>query len=226
MFFSPPSLYLPGVTLPATNQAPDQAPITTHPAELPPLSLRHRILADSFLLSGNKAQAGRDANYAPGGASDATRRALQRPEVLAYIERRKAELEDQYGLSRDDVALQLRAVGLSDITHYTLTDDGELKLADGAPPNAMGAVARFKKKVRTSERTDKNGDIIVDKTVDVEFALWPKVEALRIQAEILELVGKNAPSLGERMEAGVEVQGPGGNGEPSKVTVLVRVRRE
>jgi len=206
---------------------PEAMDPTVPSAPLPPLALRHRILADAYLLSGNKAQAAREANYSPEYATNIAARVLKRPEVVAYIARRRAEQEDEFGLSRDDVASQLRVVGLSSIDHYELTEDGELRVRQGAPPGAIGAVSRFKRKVRTTERTDKDGNVIVDKTVESEFALWPKNEALRLQAEILELTGKNAPSLADRLEAGVAIE-QNGAGEPqqTKVLVLVRVRKE
>lgn len=190
------------------------------------LTLRHRVFADNYLLHGNASEAARGAGYALRNAPKQGCELLARPDVQAYLACRRAELAVEFGLSREEVTREVRAVAHSSLAHYDLTDAGKLSILGGAPQDAIRAVRGFKNKVRRSEKTHADGSVTVDTTVETEISFWPKVEALRIEAEILALVGRNAPSLAERIEAAVGVQPASGGPETTKTQLLVRVVRE
>jgi hypothetical protein len=92
------------------------------------------------------------------------------------------------------------ALARSNVKHYVISDDGQVELAEGAPPNAMAAVQSVRKKTRVESR--KVGDEYVTTTYyDVELKLWDKTGTLK-------LMGKHAgvKACSDRME----VTGPDG----------------
>ena len=190
------------------------------------LTLRHRVFADNYLLHGNASEAARGAGYALKNAPKQGSELLARADVQAYLTARRDELAAEFGLSREAVTREIRAVAHSSLDHYDLSNDGKLLTSAGAPPDAIRAVRSFKNRQRRAEKTFADGSRSVVTTVETEISLWPKIEALRMAAEILALVGRNAPSLAERVEAAVEVLPTIAGGDTRKTQVLVRVVRE
>ena len=134
------------------------------------LTLRHRLFADNYLLHGNASEAARGAGYARRNAPKQGSELLKREDVLAYLAHRRHELMLEFGLSREEVVRELRAVAHSNLAHYQLTDPGKLTLSKDAPKDAMRAVRRFKNKVRRSEQTNADGSVTVDSTIETEIA--------------------------------------------------------
>lgn len=190
------------------------------------LTLRHRVFADNYLLHGNASEAARGAGYAPKNAPKQGGELLARADVQAYLAARRDELATEFGLSREEVTREIRAVAHASLAHYELSEDGRLAILVGAPPDAIRAVRSFKNRRRRTVRTRADGSRTVVTTVETDISLWPKIEALRMAAEILGLVGKNAPSLAERIEAAVDFQPANAGGDEKRPQVLVRVVRE
>ena len=76
----------------------------------------------------------------------------------------------------------------SDITHYRVDEHGDLTLRDGAPPDAMRAVAALKKKIVHTE---------AGISYEVEFKLWNKPVTLRMTGEHLGLLNGASQDLPE-----------------------------
>ncbi len=194
-----------------------------HAGKPPQIDPRHQLVAEAWLRHGNGAKAARDAGFGgknPGSAVVTAARILKRKEVQAYISWRRHQLASDHGLEPSEVVGHLKIVATSDITHYRVTEDGELVLTEGAPKDAMKAVASFKR--RTREFVTDDG---VERTHEVEFRLWPKVDALRACAEIVELLGR--ASMPATMRAAVAAYAAqGGDGAEQKLHVEVAVVAE
>jgi len=90
---------------------------------------------------------------------------------------------------------ELALIGMSDLRHYTIDDDGHVSLADGAPESAIRAVSSLKRKVRT--RTDRDGN--TEREVDAEIRLWDKPRGL-------DMIGKYLAMFVERTEGNLSVR--------------------
>lgn len=133
------------------------------------------------------AQPGLNAAAAALAAGATKRRAKQsahewlaEPAVKAALDAAMTVRAQSVAVTAERVLREVDTVGLSDITHYRLDDEGNLQLADGAPPDAMRAVRSFKRKVRFVKARDGVG---FDKEVESEFTLWGKPETLRLSMQ-------------------------------------------
>jgi phage terminase small subunit len=95
-------------------------------------------------------------------------------------------------MSQDDVLLELARLGQSDVTHYVIDDAGNFALADGAPQDAMRAVASVKRRVTF----DSEGG----RTVHVEFRLWDKPSAL-------QMMGRHFGMWNDKLEHSGKIEG-------------------
>jgi len=102
-----------------------------------------------------------------------------RPHVKAAIDAAIATRISRIEVKQDRVLREVDTVSLSNIEHYRLTDDGNVELAEGAPPDAMRAISGLKRKTRVIPQ--KNGEPIVE--YDVEFKLWDKPGTLRLSMQ-------------------------------------------
>lgn len=100
----------------------------------------------------------------------------------------------------------MSALALSRIDHYIVDDDGNVKLAEGAPDNAMAAVQSVKRKKIVKE--DRAGNLTI--TYDVEIRLWDKPQPLK-------LTGRHVGLYPDK----VEITGKGGG----PIETVTEVRR-
>jgi hypothetical protein len=172
----------------------------------PVIDHRYQILCEGYLVHGNAAKAARDAGFSARGAKQIAMKILGRPDVQAYLAFRRVEIAEATGLQTVETIRELKSIAHSRIDHYKLDAEGRLTLADHAPPDAMAAVASFKRTVHVIPRKDAEPEMVITS----ELRLWPKMEALRMEGEILELVGKNSVPAPLRAAIAVEAKSDGG----------------
>lgn len=170
------------------------------------LTPRQAAFVAEYLIDLNGVQAAIRAGYAENSTGEATR-LLDNARVRAAIERGKAQRTARVNITQDTVLNEMATLALSDISHYVITDDGQVALAEGAPSNAMAAVQSIKRKTTVKA----NGD----RVYDVEIRLWDKPAPLK-------LTGRHVGLFPDR----VELTGPGG--KPLEITAIRReiVREE
>jgi phage terminase small subunit len=79
----------------------------------------------------------------------------------------------------------LAAVASSNISHFEFDNEGYVQLAEGAPPEAIKAVQR----VRRRKRTLDDGSVVIES----EYRLFDKLKAL-------ELLGRKLKLFTDRVE--------------------------
>lgn len=148
---------------------------------------RHERFAREYLIDLNAGRAYERAGYKARGksADEAASRLLSRNvKVQARIAELQAERAERTEITADRVLEEMALIGFSDLSHYTVSDEGDVELAEGAPPGAIRALSSIKRKIRTYRRGDQ--DV---REVDVEIKLWSKTQALDSLAKHLGLTG-------------------------------------
>lgn len=168
------------------------------------LTARQAAFVREYCLCGNATQAAIRAGYSSKNAGTMGYVALRHPKVARAIEKRLAHMLSAADTKAQEVLLETKALALSSIEHYVISDDGQVTLAEGAPPNALSAIRTVKKKTRI----DRDGSV----TYDVEVQLWDKPGALK-------LMGKHAGI--KAFFDKVEISGP--DGGPIPITEIRNV---
>src|SRR6185312_16097680 len=101
---------------------------------------------------------------------------LHREDTQAELTRLEEALTEQAGIKLRRLLEELRAVAYSSIDDYVIDAEGRVQLRDGAPEEALRAVASIKRKQRFIPRKDEEPII----ETDTEIRLWSKPEALRL----------------------------------------------
>lgn len=165
--------------------------------ELSSLNPRQRAFVAEYLIDMNATQAAIRAGYAFATAGQAGHEYLNIPKIAAAIERGKAQRLSRVNITADSVLHEMAALALSNVSHYVISDDGQVELAEGAPENAMAAVQSIKKKTKIFR--DRQG-IETHREYDVELRLWNKPEPLKLMGrhanvaacfDRVEVTGKN-----------------------------------
>lgn len=125
-----------------------------------------------YLVDLSAAAAAIRAGYSEKGAAVQGSRLLSDVNVQAAIGKLKESRLIRTEITQDRVLNELALLAFSDVTHYTIDDDGQIKLAEGAPATAMRAVSSIKRKIRT----DKDGNV----EREVELKLWDKPGPLKL----------------------------------------------
>jgi phage terminase small subunit len=170
------------------------------------LTPRQAAFVNEYLLDLNGTQAAIRAGYSPHTARSIAVEYLAKPDIAAAVARARAQRLSRVNLSADTILQEMSALALSNIKHYKITDEGEVELAEGAPPNAMAAIAAIDR--TTTEKVDpKSGEIT--RTYNVKLKLWDKPNPLK-------LLGKHAgiQSFVDRVEV------TGKNGGPIEVAAV------
>ena len=118
------------------------------------------------------------AGYSPTGAGSNGAKMLRKATVVAAVDAAVAARALRVVVDADRVLREVDTVSLSDITHYRLTDDGNVTLADGAPPDAMKSISSIRRKTRVETR-----GTLSTTSYDVEFKLWDKPGTLRLSMQ-------------------------------------------
>jgi phage terminase small subunit len=145
--------------------------------EMPDLNLRQAAFVREYLVDLNATQAYIRAGYSPRTAGSASGDLLRHRLVAAHIARGMAARAARVQVTADGVLSEMSLLAHSDISHYVITDDGQVKPAEGAPEGCMRAVAGIKKKTRIIR--DREGQE-VGREYEVEVRLWDKPQPLKL----------------------------------------------
>lgn len=155
------------------------------PGSLPLANARHERFCHEYIVDHNGTAAYLRVGYKctePAAAASASD-LLRNPKVadrVAYLEAARLE---RVGMTADEVLRELKVLGESSVSHYTVDERGNVKLADDAPESALRAVSGVKIRRRTFTREDG----ATEETIDTEFKLWSKPAALRMAGEVHKL---------------------------------------
>jgi hypothetical protein len=138
----------------------------------------------------------------------AAARLLSRVKVAALVQVLQQQRSAASAITQQSVLAEMHLLSNSDLSHYFIDDDGQVKLTDGAPEGAMRAIQSIKRKKTVKE--DKAGNLTI--TYDVEVRLWDKPAPLK-------LMGRHTGLFPDK----VEVSGPGGKPIEATVTRIERV---
>jgi phage terminase small subunit len=131
---------------------------------------------EEYLIDLNAYAALKRAGYSEHTAKHQGYRIVHLPAVAqaikAAMERRAAKME----LTQRRVLQELKALAFSDIGNYQADASGHVKLAPGAPPDAMRAVSSIKRKPGSFG-------------VEVEIRLWDKPGTLKLAGKHLGVRG-------------------------------------
>lgn len=163
--------------------------------------------AEEYLVDLNATQAAIRAGYSEKTAEQQGSRLLRNVQVQAAIEAGRAKQQKRTGITQDRVLEELALLAFSDLTHYVVDDNGDIKLADGAPAAAMRSLQSIKRKI-TSRKVDDEWET----TREVEIRLWDKPGPLK-------LAGRHVGLFPDK----VEVSGPNGGPIETAVTRIERV---
>lgn len=136
------------------------------------LSPRQARFVEEYLADLNGTQAAIRAGYKKEAANEQASRLLARRNIKAAVEKGKRERSERTNIKSDRVLDETARLAFSNISHYQLSDDGQVQLAPGAPETAMSAVSSIKRKTFLGE----GGDV----RHEVELKLWDKPAALRL----------------------------------------------
>lgn len=149
-----------------------------------------RRFVEQYLITPNATEAYRRAG-GTGVSCTLGPRMLKGQHVTAAVARAQEARSKQTGITQVRVLEETALLAFSDVSHYTVNDDGDLQPTAAAPPGAMRAVSSIKRRIITSG----------DRTIhELEFKLWNKPEPLR-------LAGRHVGLFNER----VEVSNPDGS---------------
>lgn len=121
----------------------------------------------------------------PASAAVAGHRLLRDANVQAHLTDLRTQQADRLQLTSDAVLRELAACSFSDYRDYTV-EDGRFGLSAQAHELAGRAISSVKHKTRKTGETVEH---------EVEFKLWPKVQALTVLAEHLGLIKKGDDDL-------------------------------
>ena len=156
--------------------------------KLSSLTPRQRRFADEYLVDLNATQAAIRAGYSAKTAEVQGPRLLGNVRIAEAIELAQKARAVRTGITQDRVLNETALLAFSDLTHYTVTDDGHVAPTTEAPPGAMRAIQSIKRTVTTTKR----GDIVRE----VEVRLWNKPGPLK-------LAGQHVGLFKEKLELNV-----------------------
>lgn len=154
--------------------------------------------AEEYAVDSNGTQAAIRAGYSAKTASSAADRLLRKIEVKEAIKAHQKERSRRTGIKADRVLRELARLATSNITHYEVDEKGKLRLAPGAPAEAMRAISSVKMETRTIER--EGFPVILERKI--EFKLWDKNAAL---STITKCLGMQTDKVEVTGTVGVQV---------------------
>ncbi len=167
---------------------------TVETVEMGKLTPRQQRFVEEYLVDLNATQAAIRAGYSAKTAVVQGPRLLGIVQVAAAIAAGKEARNERTGITQDRVLEELGLLAFSDVTHYSVDDDGNMELTEGAPEAAARAVSSIKRRIRF----DEDGN----KTVEVELKLWDKPGPLKLAGrhvglfpDRVEVTGKDGKDL-------------------------------
>lgn len=146
-------------------------------AELTPKQQR---FVDEYLVDLNATKAAVRAGYSAKTAHSVGWENLRKPEIQQAIEKAMNDRSARVRMTADDVLRELAILARSDVTHYTVGDNGQIETVEDAPEGALRAVSS----VKVKKHFDKEGN---HTSTDTELKLWDKPAALRMAGQHLGL---------------------------------------
>lgn len=137
------------------------------------LNARQRTFVTEYVVGKDAHKAALAAGYSAKTAGVTGAKMVRIPKVAQAIETALKKLEVRSEITQTRVLNELALLVFSDVTHYVMDDDGNVTLAEGAPPAAMRAVSSIKRKVHY----DGKGNVIGR---DCELRLWDKPGPLKL----------------------------------------------
>lgn len=133
-----------------------------------------RAFCEHYAVSRIGSKAAIAAGYSEKTAKQKAYELLQDPEIKAYIAFLEAEKIAEANVSKEDLILELKKIGFSDIADFVDVRDQSISFKDFAemPKGATSVIAEV------SETTGKYGS-------SFKFKLHPKLDAIRQMAEML-----------------------------------------
>jgi phage terminase small subunit len=172
--------------------------ISSNIDENTPLNARQAAFVAEYLIDLNGTQAAIRAGYSPDTAWVISAENLRKPSIAAAIARGKAQRASRVNMTQDTVLSEMAILAKSSIEHYYIDDDGQVRLNEGAPDGAMGAIQFIKRKTRIFR--DRDG-VETHREYDVELRLWDKPNPLK-------LMGKHVGLKWDRVEVTGKDGGP------------------
>lgn len=150
---------------------------------------RYARFVAEYLKELNATKAAIAAGYSKKTAKQQGCRLLTVVYVATAIREAMAARAERTGITQDRVLYELEQLAFSNVKHYTVDAKDELQLAEGAPKDAMRAVASFRR---------KPGEF----GTEIEIKLWDKPGTLKLAGrhvglfpDRIELTGKDGGPL-------------------------------
>jgi phage terminase small subunit len=153
---------------------------------------REQRFIDEYLVDLNATQAAIRAGYSAKSARSIGAENLTKPHIAPAIAAALEARAVRTGITQDRVLEELAALAFSDVTHYRVTDAGEVALAAEAPASAMRAVQSIKRRITTRHRSDHTETVR-----EVEIRLWDKPGPLKLAGQHVGLFADRVEHSGK-----------------------------
>lgn len=144
----------------------------------PALTRKQRRFVEEYLVDVNATQAAIRAGYPQRTAASVGSENLRKPEIAAAIKTALDARAARTEITQDRVLQELAHLVFSDVTHYRVTDAGDVVLTEHAPAGAMRALQSIKRRI-TTRGEGKQREVIHD----VEIRLWDKPGPLKLAGQ-------------------------------------------
>lgn len=159
------------------------------------MNAKQSRFVEEYLKDQNATQAAIRAGYSKANAESIGSRLSRNVEVAAAISQGlvkvAVEVRKSTKLTKARVVRELKALALSNVSHYRVSAEGYLEAAPDAPDNAMAAVSSVDRRVYP------------DGSVEVKFRLWDKPGTLKLAGRHVDVKG-----FSDRMELTGKGGGP------------------
>jgi phage terminase small subunit len=129
--------------------------------------------------TGNATQAARKAGYSSHCPAEIDWENLKKPEIQEAVQAGLDAMAARCEVDADKIVRELASIALANVSHYEFDEEGQVQLTEGAPAEAILAVASVKHRKRTL--TDGST------TVESELKLHDKLEAIQLLGRKLRL---------------------------------------
>jgi phage terminase small subunit len=170
--------------------------MTDSPRKPRGLTERQQRFVDEYVVDVNGKQAAIRAGYSHRGAEVTASQLLRNPKVAAAVVEAKRIANEKTSqanaITRERILEETAILAFSDITKFTLTEDGEIGVKPGVSANAVRAISLLE----ISTITDPGGNV----RRNVKIRLWDKPSMVKLggrhaavegYADRVELTGKD-----------------------------------
>jgi len=162
---------------PAPRRARDNARSPRH-RRRDALTARERRFVAEYVVDLNATQAAIRSGYSRRTAGSIGSENLQKPDIASAIATVLEARAVRTGITQDRVLDELAILAFSDVTHYRVSDAGDVTLAANAPREAMRALQSIKRRIVTRGRGTR-----AEREVVVEIRLWDKPGPLKLAGQ-------------------------------------------